>query len=627
MPAFGQDDIRPQVWQLNIEGNKEYSDIVLSDIIATEAPNLLRRLRFWNREGFNFLQDEVRRDVIRIERYYHRRGFPHASVEFEVETGRKEWRRAVTFHVREGPPTVIQNLEYIVTNNDILLEELEAEPDFLRAQEQQSLREGQRYQLIQHSGVEGFLINTLRNMGHAYAQVEVTADMDSVNNTANVFINLNPGPLAYFDSVRVTGSSSVSGGYVARESSIKQGDRFSQVKLRDAQRQIFSHHLFRFATITVPEQPVDSTVAININVREHELRSLRILGGIGVEEIVRADFSWQHRNPFGNAHSFTTRTRFSFLEQSGNVEYLIPYIFNTYSSISVSPFAQRLVEQNYRLLRLGINNSFLYQYSQSFTGTIAYEYTRNEEHSADGLSDGLPDIVRVIDDRLLEDQFYDISAFQISGYYNESVDVNRPRGWLIRPFAEFSGFFGAGALNYQRFRLDIRRYLNFNNSLQLALRTEGGLLFTESNEELPSHIQLYSGGTNSVRGWSRRQLGPKRPIFDDGEFQNYVPMGGQSSFNFNVEIRQDLRRLIKNFGVAGFLDGGQVWREATGFKISDLQYGIGGGIRYQSPLGPLRVDAGYKINPTPQDLRQFEGLDFGPPLNRWALHFSIGQAF
>ncbi|MEX0929050.1 MAG: BamA/TamA family outer membrane protein [Balneolales bacterium] len=618
--VYGQNDIRPQVWDLDIEGNDQYPDMVLRNIIATKAPSFVRRLRFWRKEGFDFIQNEVRRDVIRIERYYHRRGYPHATVTYDVEQESGDWRRAVTFYVQEGPPTVIENLEYVLDDNAGRLEELAADSSFRRNQREHGLRVGQRYQLIRHTDVEGRFMNTLRNMGYAYAQVKVTAEVDTVANSADVFIHLNTGPVGYFDNIRVTGVQSMPEEYVIRESSIQPGDRFSQTKLRDAQRQIFSHHLYRFATITVPDQPRDSTVDISINVREHELRSIRILGGVGIEEIVRGDVSWQHRNPFGNAHSFTTRARVSLLEQSGNFDYLIPYIFNTYSSFTVSPFAQRLTEQNYQLLRGGINNTFLYQYSQALTGTIAYEYTRNEEHVT-----GADEVI--FDELLLEDQLYDLSVFQLSGYYNESAEVDRYRGWSVRPFVEFSGVFGAGALDYQRFRLEVRRYVNFTNLLQLALRTEGGLLFADSEQDLPNHIRLYLGGTNTVRGWTRRQLGPKRAVFDDAEFQNYIPVGGQSALNFNVEIRQDLRRIIRNFGISGFLDGGQVWREPTGFNINELQFGIGGGIRYQSPIGPVRVDAGYKINPSPEDLREFEGADFGPPLNRWALHFSIGQAF
>ena len=60
---------------------------------------------------------------------------------------------------------------------------------------------------------------------------------------------------------------------------------------------------------------------------------------------------------------------------------------------------------------------------------------------------------------------------------------------------------------------------------------------------------------------------------------------------------------------------------------STIQFGVGGGIRYESPIGPIRVDVGYKLNPTREDLNQFATVDNGSKWDRWGLHFSIGQAF
>jgi len=92
-------------------------------------------------------------------------------------------------------------------------------------------------------------------------------------------------------------------------------------------------------------------------------------------------------------------------------------------------------------------------------------------------------------------------------------------------------------------------------------------------------------------------------------------------------LRQELRGLIPNFGLAAFLDGGQVWEDASNLEDRPVQFGAGGGIRYQSPIGPVRIDVGYKINPSDQDLNIFNGEDFGSGWSRIGIHFSIGQAF
>ena len=98
-------------------------------------------------------------------------------------------------------------------------------------------------------------------------------------------------------------------------------------------------------------------------------------------------------------------------------------------------------------------------------------------------------------------------------------------------------------------------------------------------------------------------------------------------FGFNVELRQELNFLISGLGMAAFLDGGQVWETFESIRQRPLQFGVGGGLRYQSPLGPIRIDVGYKVNPTDQDLDIYQGTNYGSAWNRIGIHFSIGQAF
>ena len=88
---------------------------------------------------------------------------------------------------------------------------------------------------------------------------------------------------------------------------------------------------------------------------------------------------------------------------------------------------------------------------------------------------------------------------------------------------------------------------------------------------------------------------------------------------FSEELRATLRG---NLGGVLFLDAGNVWADSFGFKLGDLRYAIGPGLRYQTPVGPIRLDLGYQLNPTPDLI-----VNGSPQTRRWRLHFSIGQAF
>lgn len=600
---FAQEDSRHlRIRNVEFSGNRAFPDIVLRAVVANRNRSLAERFRLSKEKGFHFDDAEIRRDAIRLQRYYQRRGFPNVSVSVDIQPGKKDWQRDLNFKITEGEPVMIESFEVRwVPQSDST--RLEAQRAFRRAMNQNPLKVDERYESILTADAEGLFKNTLQNLGYAFASVSVSGTMDSSKTGAVVRMNLDPGPLTTIDSIHVEGERSVHKSLIRRESGIRQGDVYSQRALGRAQQEIFSHHLFRFVTVSVPEQPRDSTVNLFIRVREHPLRSVRAQAGFGNEEYLRGNVSWTHRNPFGNAHSFSSSVRASFLEQRINVDYIIPYVFNTNSTFLISPFAQRLNESSYLLLRMGSNNTFLYRYSQNLVGTVSYEFTRNEEF--------LKSTERVLRDST---QLYDLSALQLSGYYQRLI-VERSEGWAIRPFIEFSGLFGLGTLTYQKFSLDVRRYLTVSSGSQIALRVDTGVLLGETSDLIPANIRFYAGGTNSVRGYDRWQLGPKRST--DG---GLVPDGGRAAFTFNTELRKDASNVIQGLSLNTFFDGGYVWRQLDEADPQDLRYTMGAGVGYASFLGPIRLDVGYKLNPTQQDL---DTSIFG----RWGLHISIGQAF
>jgi len=443
----------------------------------------------------------------------------------------------------------------------------------------------------------------------------VEADVDTSKLAADLTIVGDLGPHTYIDSISVEGAESISRKYVLREASLRKGEQYSLRKLREAQKELFNHHLFRFATISISDQPRDSTLDLNLRIREREPRSVELLAGFGTEEYLRGQVSWTHHNVAGSGNRLSTTAHASFIEQSLRADYLFPYFYNTKSSIVISPFGQHLLQNNYELIRAGITNSFIYQFSEQLTTSASYEFTKNQELSQ-RFSGSLPDTT-------LE---YDLSSFQFSGYYNETLG-RQQEGWVIQPYLEFSGLFGLATFQFQKISADVRRYTRLTNSTMLATRVQAGALYNVPSDSLPNNIRFYLGGTNSVRGWYRQQLGPKRARTDSTGFKEYVPLGGRAMVGFNVEIRQELNFFIEGLGMAVFLDGGQIWQTFRRTNTRPLQFGAGGGLRYQSPVGPIRVDVGYKLNPTDQDLRRYNGQNFGSAWDRIGIHLSIGQAF
>lgn len=604
----------PIIWSVSFEGNESFSGIVLRDIIAAKKPNLLRRV-FRKVEGYEVSETELRRDRIRLIRYYERRGYDQVEVRVENTPGNKEWKRNIVFHIREGQPIRIRSSRVVINADSAQSDQLRGERSFQRLLSRHKYQEGNRYETIRRPDVTGSFTEIMQNFGYPWASVEIESEIDSLAKSADVNIVLNPGSKSYFDSFTFEGVETVPERIVLRETEIKKGEPFDRRRLQTAQREIFGHHLFRFATITIPEQEQDSTLHLRIRVRENPLRTVQTTVGFGSEEYLRGQVTWQNRNVSGTGHRLGFNARGSFIEQRVGADYLIPYVFNTRSSFVAAPFGQRRLEPSYELMRVGITNSLIYQLKRTQAASVSYEFTANEEVSR-RRDVSLPDSILG----------YNVSSLLITGYYSQGVS-REPRGWVIQPTVELSGTFGEATFSFQKITLDVRHYLPISRSTTLAGRVNAGSIFYTQPDSLPANIRYFTGGTNSVRGWSRQSLGPKRPSFDGGEFDGYVPTGGRALLSFNAELRQQLDFLFSGFGLGLFLDGGQVWRSLNRTDERPIQFGAGGGLRYQSPIGPIRIDVGYKLNPTNDDLGIFNGVDNSNAWDRIGIHFSIGQAF
>lgn len=634
------DEKPKRIWNVEIEGNTRYEDLVIKQYIANERPKFMQRVLHPKKSGMDVNEKEIRKDVIRIERFYHRRGYLDAEVSYRLIPMSDPTRMELVFDVKEGSPIRITkvNVQLNATKDD--QEFIQNHRDYQSVMERVPFAEGKVFQQVAEAEVVGRITQTLKELGYVYAICDVETNVDTLMHKVEVTIINTAGPRARITDIQVQGQTTIAPYYIKRETGLKLGDYYSESSLREAQREVFKHHLFRLALVNIPEQPQDSTLELNLLVKELSLRSVRAQMGVGdfdrlteplafsnFYQLLRSQLSWTYRNVRGRGEQFSTNLRLSYYDTELRFEYLFPYVYNTKSSFSFRPYIQNRIEKSYSITTGGLVNSFGYEYSRNLTGTFSYEFAVNNEYDVVNNS-GTPETV--LPDSVLA---YNISSFKLNAYYTHGL-VRGRQGVIVQPYVELSGLFGEASFSFQKAALDVRKYTQIHSGLVVATRVQGGAIYYAKQDSLPSDIRFYTGGTSAVRGWGRDDLGPKRALvtydtLSTGVQQNvrYVPIGGKAFFNFNVEFRQNLNRIIKGFGVAAFLDGGQVWRSVRSLDERALQFGTGGGIRYASPIGPIRVDVAYKINPMDEDLGIYQGENYGAKYGRWRIHFSIGQAF
>ena len=156
-------------------------------------------------------------------------------------------------------------------------------------------------------------------------------------------------------------------------------------------------------------------------------------------------------------------------------------------------------------------------------------------------------------------------------------------------------------------------YVPIRERFSIANRVQLGSIdaLNDDPANVPFAKKYFLGGASSIRGWGRFEVSP---LSSTG-----LPIGGNSLFAFSSELRAVVRG---PYGAVLFLDGGNVWTSEWSIDPSDLQYAVGVGFRYRTPIGPFRFDVG-------RQLTTVEGLLVnGEERQRnWRLHFSIGQAF
>jgi len=169
-----------------------------------------------------------------------------------------------------------------------------------------------------------------------------------------------------------------------------------------------------------------------------------------------------------------------------------------------------------------------------------------------------------------------------------------------------------GTFHYYGISADTRYYVPIGDRIVFASRLQFGNLRPAGGDpaNVPFAKKFFLGGATSLRGWGRFEVSP----LIEGN-----PIGGNSMLEFTEELRATLRG---NFGIVLFLDGGNVWAESFGVNLGDLRYDVGPGLRYNTAIGPIRLDLGYQLNPIPGLL-----INGQPQTRQWRVHFSIGQAF
>lgn len=491
----------------------------------------------------------------------------------------------VSILINPGPVFTFQNVSISAKGS-----ELSTDPSFW------GLSSGDSAEADKIRSAEQRMVNVLRGRGFPKANIaerQITADHST--NTLAVTIVAESGPQARFGAVSVQGMKVTDPDFVVRQAMLPQGEIYSPEDLARARRRL--NDLGIFSSIRIIEGGIegpDGTMPITIEVTE---RKRNVIGagatwssteGFGVESY------WRRRNLFGRGELLSIEgavgrignQSLTDLEYSGRIAFEKPGVFGPLTSFSTSLQAKQEHPEAYKSRSITYDAYLNREFTEQLKGRAGAEvYYANEEDAfgeEDYLLVGLPTLLT---------------------FDNRDDLLNPSKGVFAALSAEpVYDTFNSNAMGFVKGTVSSYYALDEAKRFILAGKASAGTIYAPSVEAVPASRRYIAGGGGSIRGYAYRNVGPR---------VNGEVTGGRSLIELSGEVRV---KMTETIGIVGFVDAGNAYEDSFPDFSEGLKIGVGAGVRYFTPIGPLRIDAAIPLDPEQDD------PDF-------ALYVGLSQAF
>jgi len=494
----------------------------------------------------------------------------------------------VNILIRKGP-------RYSLAQQSVIIEPAVASDVEERVQEAAAKNVGGPAQGRVVVDAEQAALGQLNRVGRPYAKkgkrkAEANFDFD----TLDVVTTLDAGPFTVYGDTEIVGLREVEEAYIRDFITWEKGDPISRGTLRDAQRALSGTQLFDSLTVEIPSSPPEDhpegepfVAPILITAEEGKHRT--ISGGLSFSTSDGAGVigKWEHRNLFGQNEQLTLEADIDQQRQSGGISYVKPRFGKPKRDLIGELEVFHEEDEAFDLLGATGGIRIEEQFTNHLKGSIGFgleaSQTRLNSGTFDSYLFGLP----------------------LTLAYDDTDDLLDPTEGVraSAAVAPWAGLFDEQEAGFVIVDLNGSTYIPFDRKRNyvLAVRGRTAAVFAEASDRVPANRRLFSGGGGSVRAFENRFVGP----LDDED----DPIGGLSA----AELTAELRLRYGSFGVVPFIDAGVVSEELFS-EYDDIRFGAGLGLRYFSPVGPIRLDVAIPINRRDPD-RSFQ------------FYIGIGQAF
>ncbi|MGI9115854.1 MAG: BamA/OMP85 family outer membrane protein [Chthoniobacterales bacterium] len=486
---------------------------------------------------------------------------------------------------------------------------------------------GQLLDLINQPYTDGRVADIPRRLqayykARGYYAVKVDASGNptaAVGGHVPVRVTIDPSHIYYFDGVQVTGTQQLRPSYLVNRFRKLRGQPYSPDVIEKKFRELMRTSLFNILQIN-PTPIYGNQLRLDINVEEAKRQVFGFSIGYGSFEGAIVGVQYANRDLFGYGRPLTTSIEVSERGYKGDILYEDPYLFESDYSLRARLSALTFDFDGYSKFELGGRFTLSRKLTDQYE--VALVYTGRQVEITDS---------SIRPPELIGQDSYFISSIGLT----QTLDLRKnplvaPRGFVFDNTIDLASNAIGSSINFLRTTARGSYYLSFapepvavvgGENLEksrfrkwferslLAVGARAGMVYpldtagTTEQLAIPIDERFFNGGSTSVRSFGERDLGPHD--------RRGNPIGGEFYTIFNVEYTFPLYGELKG---AVFVDAGNLLPNASEPGFSDMRYGVGAGLRYDLPIGPVRLDYGVNPNPRPTE-------DFG------AFHFSFGFAF
>jgi outer membrane protein insertion porin family len=595
----------------------------------------LRAVMFTGNAGFfsfgsggPFRQDAFERDIAVISALYYDRGYLSVSINTpRIMLTPDRTGIEVSITINEGPRYKIRQLRvYERGPNGEEVEPIGGRRNLrmmVRAEPGQFFNRAELLEDLQ-------AIRTLyRDHGFAHVEANPETELDEEHHEVDIVVPVLRGPEVYFERIEVRGNTKTRDKVIRRELEIEETDLFSESKLEQSRRRVTALGYFERVDISTEQGSGPDRVVVYIEVSERPTGTFQVGAGFSSIENFIATAQVQQANLFGNGQSLSLQAQVSGIRRLVNIRFIEPYFLDSRFSLSVDLFDQLRIFEDFSQRSRGGAITFGYpliepelEASLTYNGSLD-EVSTTPQQTFLGTSGRISSFAQLPLANLFNDGF--TSSLRPALTYDTRDNRLFPTsGIYLRASTEWATSALGSENEFLRDRFVGRFYYPLGRGFVIKLNTEAGLVTSPSREGVPIFARFFLGGILDVRGYRFRTIGPRMPLTNSTD-PNSAPIADGAFIGGNLMYFQNLELefpILEDVGVRGvvFTDAGNAWNleqnycDAAGGSapfdvvspcfdgIEDLAHmrtSWGFGIRWFSPLGPLRFEWGYPFSPLP----------------------------